>query len=133
MRDAVRFARFAAVGVLQNGVNVAAFALAFHGGVPYLAAALLAAALALALSFVLNRSWTFGASGGVAGPAVRYTIVFAGAVAAGLAILTALVEIAGVHPVVAQVLAILIVAPASFLAQRGWVFGEARSGRERVW
>lgn len=117
--------RFGLVGLLQNALNVATFALAVEGGVPYRAAAGLAAVLALLVSFALNRLWTFRATaqGPLAGHAIRYTIMFTLSVAAGVVILSALVELAGFAPVPAQVVAIAVVAPASFLAQRAWVFG----------
>ena len=49
-------------------------------------------------------------------------MTYAGAVALGVVLLTFFVEIAGVPPVPAQVLAIIVVAPASFFVQRAWVF-----------
>lgn len=117
-------ARFGLVGLAQNALNVATFAAALEGGVPYRAAAVLAAILALLVSFALHRLWTFRVStrGALAGHAFRYTIVFTLSVAAGVVILSVLVERAGFASVPAQVVAIAIVAPASFLAQRGWVF-----------
>jgi putative flippase GtrA len=116
-------ARFGTVGVLQNGLNVATFAIATGLGVHYRLAAVLAGLLALLVSFALNRNWTFM---GHAAPAVRqgvrYLLVFTGAVALGVVLLTLFVELTGIAEVLAQVAAIVIVAPLSFLAQRTWVF-----------
>jgi putative flippase GtrA len=116
-------ARFGLVGVCQNGLNVGVFALALNV-VPYLAAAAVAALAALVVSFVLNRYWTFGhtRTNRLAGHAARYALVFASSIGLGIAILSALVELVGLSPLSAQVAAILIVAPLSFLTQRAWVF-----------
>jgi putative flippase GtrA len=115
--------RFGTVGLLQNGLNVATFALLAELGMHYRPAAVLAALLALLVSFLLNRRWTFlGRATPVGAQAVRYVLVFAAAVALGVVLLTLFVEAAGAAEVPAQVAAIVIVAPLSFLVQRTWVF-----------
>jgi putative flippase GtrA len=115
--------RFGTVGVLQNGLNVAAFALATELGVHYRAAAVIAGVLALVASFLMNRHWTFtGRRAPAGGQAVRYGLVFAAAIALGVVLLTFFVEVAGLPEVAGQVAAIVVVAPVSFLAQRTWVF-----------
>ena len=117
-------ARFGTVGLLQNGVNVACFALARAAGVHYRVAAIVAGFVGFALSFWLNRHWTFtGRSGAIEHHLVKYTCVYASAVALGVLLLTFFVEVGGIPPVAAQVLSILVVAPVSFLVQRAWVFG----------
>ena len=124
--------RFAIVGVVQNALNVAVFALATGIGVHYGIAAVVAAVVALMVSFALNRAWTFPGRGApLHHQGARYALVFASAVALGVALLALLVEVAGLPEVAAQVVAILIVAPLSFLAQRAWVFrssGTPRAG-----
>jgi putative flippase GtrA len=121
-------ARFGTVGLLQNGVNVACFALARAAGAHYRVAAIVAGFVGFALSFWLNRHWTFtGRSGAIERHLVKYTCVYASAVALGVLLLTFFVEVMGVPPIAGQVLAILVVAPVSFLVQRAWVFaGEVR-------
>ena len=115
--------RFGTVGLLQNGLNVATFALVTGLGMGYQPAAVVAGALALAASFVSNRRWTFiGGKAPVGRQAVRYVLVFGGAVALGVVLLTLLVERAGMAEIPAQVAAILVVAPISFVVQRTWVF-----------
>ena len=122
--------RFGIVGLIQNALNVAVFALATSIRVNYRIAAVVAAVTALLVSFAFNRAWTFPGRGGpVHHQGARYALVFASAVALGLVVLTVLVEVAGIPEVAAQVVSILIVAPLSFLAQRTWVFrGKPRDG-----
>jgi putative flippase GtrA len=115
--------RFGVVGLLQNGLNVAVFALATGVGVHYRLAAVVAAVAALIASFLLNRGWTFpGRDAAIHHQGARYALVFASAVALGVVLLTFFVEVAGLPEVAAQVAAILVVAPLSFLVQRAWVF-----------
>jgi putative flippase GtrA len=124
LREAVRFGT---VGVLQNGLNVGVFALATAAGVPYRPAAVLAGALALVASFLANRHWTFvSRSAPIHRQGVRYVLVFAAAVALGIVLLTFFVEVAGLPEVAAQAVAILVVAPLSFVVQRTWVFRAPR-------
>jgi putative flippase GtrA len=119
--------RFGVVGVLQNALNVAVFALATRVGVEYRVAAVVAALAALVASFLLNRGWTFpGSAAPIHHQGARYVLVFATAVALGVVLLTVFVEVAGLAEVPAQVLSILIVAPLSFLVQRTWVFRAPR-------
>ena len=124
VREAIRFAT---VGALQNGLNVAVFALATAVGVQYRVAAVLAGLVALVASFLLNRQWTFTSrTAPIHHQGLRYLIVFASAVALGVVLLTFFVEVAGLPEVLAQVAAILVVAPVSFLVQRSWVFRAPR-------
>jgi putative flippase GtrA len=116
-------ARFGVVGVTQNGLNIACFWVATELGAHYRPAAVLAGVLAFLFGFSLNRIWTFeGQTMPVGHQGMRYLCAFAGALGVGLLVLTALVELAGVEPVPAQVIAVFLVAPASFLVQRTWVF-----------
>jgi putative flippase GtrA len=115
--------RFGIVGLIQNALNVTVFALATGAGVHYRLAAVVAALAALVVSFAFNRAWTFPGRGGpVHHQGARYALVFASAVALGVVVLTFFVEVGGLPEVAAQVVAIVIVAPLSFLAQRTWVF-----------
>jgi putative flippase GtrA len=125
------FARFAAVGCVQNGLNLGAFALAISVGVPYILGAILAATVALAASFILNLSWTFpGRTGPTTRRAIRFVSIWITILLLGLPVLAILVSIAHVPRVVAQAIVILIGAPLSYAAQRRWTFGggPSRSG-----
>lgn len=119
--------RFVVVGALQTGLNVGCFAVVHGLGAPYRAAAVVAGIVTFVAGFLLNRHWTFSRrrSAAIRCHAVRYTCVVVGAIGLGVLLLTFFVEVVGIAPVPAQVLAILVTAPASFLAQRSWVFGDA--------
>lgn len=122
--NAAQVARFGAVGLAQNALNVAAFAALQAAGARYGLSAVLAALAALAVSFGLHRGWTFARAGSadLSGQLARYGTVFVAAVLVGLALLSLQVEVLGVPAVLAQAIAIVLVAPASFATQRCWVF-----------
>jgi putative flippase GtrA len=118
--------RFLAVGLLQNGLNICLFALLRSLSFGYLGAAVVAGVVALGASFGMHGSWTFAkrtSQRPLRMSGVRYLIAFASATAVGAAILAALVELARVPPTVAQTVAVLLVAPVSFIVQSKWVFG----------
>ena len=124
------FLRFAIVGVLQNGANLASFAGLVTIGVDFRIAAVIAGAVGLVMSFALNRSWTFvhASHHRLSSQALRYTAIFIAATLAGIAVLWVLVTMASVPEIAAQAVAILIVAPLSYAAQRRWSFGLMTKG-----
>ncbi len=118
------FVRYAVVGGAQNGVNLVVFALAVAAGVPYLLASVLAAMVALSVSFSLNLRWTFPSrTGRTASRAIRFVIIWIMIVVLGLPILAFLVNVTHLPQVLAQAIVILVGAPASYAAQRRWTFG----------
>ena len=118
-----QFIRFAVVGALQNGVNICTFALAVAAGVPYLAGSVLAAAVALSVSFFLNLRWTFrGSYDRMKGRAFRFITIWVTIVLMGLPILAILVSVAHLSRILAQAIIIAIGAPISYTAQRRWAF-----------
>lgn len=115
--------RFGVVGVTQNLANLLSFAALDAADVWYLAAAIVAGGIGLLVGFVLNRAWTFRSDDpAVLRQAVRYATVHVAAVGAGALVLVALVEGTKLDPVAGQALAIVLVAPSSFLVQRAWTF-----------
>ena len=121
--DLHQFIRFGAVGLLQNGVNLCVFALAIAVDVPYLAGSVLAAAVALLVSFFLNLRWTFrGSYDRMTGRAFRFVTVWVTIVLLGLPILALLVSVAHLPRILAQAIIIAIGAPISYTAQRHWTF-----------
>ncbi len=117
------FIRFALVGLAQNGLNLAVFALTVSSGVNYIVAYLIAAVAALTASFALNLLWTFKRSAkATMGRVVRFVGIWVTMVLVGLPMLAILVGVAGLPRVAAQALVIVTVAPLSYLAQRRWTF-----------
>jgi len=116
-------ARFAAVGLVNTAVGLAVILglqLLTPLG-PYLANAGGYAA-GLSVSFLLNRSWTFGAAGaGLDRQALRFALAFAAAYALNLGVLAGGIA-AGLPPAAAQLPAICAYTGAFFVASRVWVF-----------
>jgi putative flippase GtrA len=74
-------------------------------------------------NFVLNRHWTFDASGDrVRFQAVRFLVVSLVALGFSLVFLTLLVESAGVAKVPAQAVAVAASMPLNFLGNKLWSF-----------
>lgn len=115
--------RFGVVGLLQNGLNVASFAFLLALDLPYRAAAVVAAVAALLASFQLNRQWTFrSATAEGRRLLARYVLVFGIATGVGVLLLWAFVEGLGWPKVLAQTVAVAVVAPLSYVAQRTFTF-----------
>ncbi len=121
----MQLVRFALVGASGYVVNLVVFAAAVHvAALAYPAAATLAFLVAVSNNFLWHRRWTFRAHAGRArNQAARFLIVSVTAFLAGLAILTALIELLGMPEVPAQACAIVAVTPLSFVANKLWTFG----------
>lgn len=123
----VQLVKFGAVGASGYAVNLAVFALVFHGlGAHYRVAAVAAFLVAVSNNFVLNRHWTFGARDGHAGfQAARFFTVSVAAFAFSIAVLELLIA-AGIGELVAQAAAIVCATPLNFLGNKLWSFGRSR-------
>jgi putative flippase GtrA len=121
----VRFA--VVVGALGYLINVAAFSLLVEiHDMHYLAAAALAFCVAVTNNFLLNRYWTFKATHAAAIlQARRFLAVSLTSLALNLAALDALVAVAKLHQVLAQIMAIGVATPISFTANKLWSFSAA--------
>ena len=126
-----QFTKFALVGASGYAVNLSVFAFAVHGvGSPYLAAATASFCVAAFSNYVLNRRWTFGEyRRGFARQGVRFLVVSVFALSANLAFLDLLV-VGGLDPIPAQLLAIVLVTPLSFLGNKLWTFRVGESPSE---
>jgi putative flippase GtrA len=121
--DWAQLGKFCAVGASGYVVNLVVFSILAQGvGLHYGLAAASSFMVAVGNNYVWNRLWTFRARGGVGLQAARFLAVSVSALSLNLVVLTALVD-AGLHELPAQAVAILMVAPASFLANRSWTFG----------
>jgi putative flippase GtrA len=117
--------RFALVGVANTIVSFAIYAGLLALGVWYLIAAVAAYVGGLANGYTLNRRWTFSVGRMRAATLARYTVVQVTGLLLSLAILTALVELAGIPELLAQVLSWPPVIAYSFVATRSWAFGSS--------
>lgn len=114
--------RFAGVGVVTTLLDTVLFAGLTNAGVPPAPANLLSYSCGIAVSYGLNRRWTFRAAGSH-GQAVRFAL----SMLLGLAISTALVATLSTYlpPVAAKVVTVPIVFLWNFAASRFWVFAKA--------
>lgn len=118
------FARFGVVGITSNALLFVVYLVLTALGMEPLAAATLMWILGVAISFVLNRSWTFRHSGSVGPALVRYGLLYATAYGLNLALLALLTRAGYPHALVQGIL-ILVFGVGLFIVQRTWVFRQA--------
>jgi len=120
----LQLVRFGLVGAVGFVVNVAVYAVCVHAlGIEYHVAAAIAWLVAVLNNFVLNRHWTFDASGDAAHrQAVRFVVVSLVAFGFSQLLLTVFVESAGLAKVPAQALAVAAATPLNFLGNKLWSF-----------
>jgi putative flippase GtrA len=127
-----QFARFCAVGASGYAVNLAVYAALLAGGLHYLAAAAVAFLVAAGSNYGWNRAWTFHtADAPILGQGARALVVSALSLGANQLFLAVLVA-AGAGHLAAQAVAILLVTPFSFTANKLWAFAEQGSPTEPV-
>jgi len=120
-----QFVRFCAVGGSGYAVNLAVYAALLAAGLHYLAAAAVSFLVAAGSNYLLNRTWTFQASGSrLMGQGARALAVSALSLGANQLFLLAFVA-AGTGHLAAQATAIVLVTPFSFTANKLWAFAEA--------
>jgi putative flippase GtrA len=125
-----RVARYIAVGLAAIAIDFAIYAGLVLAGTWYVAAKVVSLAVATTAAYLGHRHWTFGDTRGERERTVRRFLVVQGTcVVASLALLSLLVEVAGVHRIAAQAFVLPAIAAASFLVQRNWTFG-SRGSRE---
>lgn len=76
-RDLVQFGRYGAVGLLTNGAVYAVFLLLVALGLHPVASSALCYCLGLALSYALNRTWTFRSDADHGHDAPRFLLAYA--------------------------------------------------------
>ena len=119
----VQLAKFCLVGGSGYIVNLAVYsALVAGAGVHYVLAAICSFLVAVANNYTWNRSWTFRHQRGhLVYQGMRFLVVSTVALAANLVFLTLLVA-AGLGKIPAQALAIVLVTPWNFAANKLWSF-----------
>ena len=118
----LQLAKFAVVGGSGYVVNLTVYSLLVVSGVHYLVAAVCSFLVAVTNNYTWNRLWTFrGQRGHLVHQGVRFLAVSTVALAANLGFLQALVAL-GVHEIPAQAIAIVLVTPWTFAANKLWSF-----------
>jgi putative flippase GtrA len=128
-----RFARFLLVGIANTGAGLGViYAAKFWGGFGDVAANVLGYGVGLALSFVLNRTWTFGHTGSRAAALGRFLVVVFVAYAANLGTVLLTIEVLHVDGYWAQPWGMIPYTLLSYLGSRHWAFVEQRGHPDRV-
>jgi putative flippase GtrA len=119
-----QLAKFCIVGVTGYAVNIAVYALLLNwANLNYRIAATGSFLVAVTNNYVWNRLWTFRHQRGhVAYQGFRFLIVSILVYGANLALLTVLVEVAGIGKIVSQAIAVVLVTPLNFLGNKLWSF-----------
>ncbi|MBA2614197.1 MAG: GtrA family protein [Actinobacteria bacterium] len=119
----MQLAKFAAVGASGYVLNLAVYSILVVAGMHYLVAAVCSFALAVTNNYAWNRAWTFRHQrGNLFHQGARFLLVSLVALAGNLLFLRGLVGL-GLGEIVAQALAIILVMPWNFLANKLWSFG----------
>jgi putative flippase GtrA len=124
----VQLAKFCTVGASGYVVNLAVYATLLSVGLHYLPAAVCSFLVAVTNNYLWNRVWTFRHQRGhLVFQGFRFLLVSTVALAANLAFLSGLVAL-GVPKLPAQAVAIALVTPWNFVANKLWSFRRRRSG-----
>jgi putative flippase GtrA len=114
--------RFAVVGVLNTGVDMAIFFLLTWFGISYVTAQVISYSCGTANSYLLNKFWTFRSSGRSYSEIARFIIVNLASLGISLACLALLHDRAGIGLVVAKVAATGAALAVNFIGNKLWVF-----------
>ncbi len=115
--------KFCAVGASGYLVNLGVFSALVFAGVHYLPAALCSFVVAVTNNYWWNRHWTFrNQRGHLVYQGMRFLLVSLVALGVNLAALSILVAV-GLPEVPAQAIAIALVTPWNFVANKLWSFG----------
>jgi dolichol-phosphate mannosyltransferase len=118
----VQLAKFCAVGASGYVVNLAVYATLLALGLHYLLAAVCSFLVAVTNNYTWNRHWTFRRQRGhLVFQGVRFLVVSSVALGANLVFLSVLVAL-GVPKLPAQAVAIVLVTPWNFVANKLWSF-----------
>jgi putative flippase GtrA len=118
-----QFARFVVAGASGYALNLAVYSLFLKGfGVHYTVAAAFGFVAAVANNYTWHRLWTFrDQRGHLVHQAGKFLLVCLAALGGNLVVLSGLVAL-GVGEIPAQALAVAVLAPLTFLANKFWSF-----------
>jgi putative flippase GtrA len=123
VQRAAQPARFLVVGAAGYAINLGTFALLVETGVGYVLASVCSYLVSNALMYLGNRYFTFRLGNeGFWSAYARYLLVGLAVVALNAAVLTLLVEGAGLDEMLAQALSLLAVTPVAFVLFKRWTF-----------
>jgi dolichol-phosphate mannosyltransferase len=124
----MQLAKFCTVGASGYVVNLAVYATLLSFDLHYLVAAVCSFLVAVTNNYLWNRLWTFRHQRGhPVFQGVRFLVVSTIALGANLVFLSALVAL-GLPELPAQAIAIALVTPWNFVANKLWSFRRRRSG-----
>lgn len=122
--DRERF-RFLAVGAYNTLFGYAAFALLYtwlHETMHYLMIAVIGHVIAVINAFFAHRILVFRARGNLLADFVRFNITTLGSTAIGLAGLAVLVDLGGIHPLLAQGIVLAVTVVITYVAHKLYTF-----------
>ena len=122
--------RFATVGVISNALlYIAYLLLTLFLGLEHKLAMTLVYVTGVILSFIFNRSWSFGHSGVAHRAFIRYVVANVIGYLLNLTLLVLAVDRLNLPHEGVQAVAIVLVALCTFLLHRYWVFATDRASR----
>lgn len=116
------FVKFALVGILNTGVDIAIFFLLTWRGIPYVAAQVVSYSCGTANSYLLNKIWTFRSCGLSYAEIVRFVIVNLASLGISVVSLALLHDTAGLGLAVSKGIATACALAVNFLGNKLWVF-----------
>lgn len=115
-------ARFGVVGVVSNLLLYLLYLAATALGIGHKTAMTGLYCVGVLQTFAFNRVWTFRHRGHAGAPIARYWTVYGAGYLLNLALLYALVDVAGIAHQLVQAALIVLIAVLTFLLQKYWVF-----------
>jgi len=127
--ERVRFLVIGGVNTLLGYGLFAAFQLAAGHVIGYLGSLYASYVVAIVIAFALHRRFTFrvAGTGNIALDLLRYAGVSVVALAVNTAALPVLVELAGLHPLAAQAIMVVVTALISYVGHKFFSFRRARA------
>jgi dolichol-phosphate mannosyltransferase len=119
--------KFAIVGAVGYGINLAVYSVLINAGLHYLAAAVCSFLVAVTSNYTWNRFWTFRDQRGHVGvQGMRFFIVSVASLGANLVLLQILITL-GTSKLLGQAIAIVLVTPLNFIGNKLWSFRRRRT------
>lgn len=123
MRELVRqLLRYGFVGLLSNAILYGLYLLLTNLGFGHKLAMTMLFAAGVAVTFVMNKRWTFGHRGYLRSSSVRYVAAYAFGYLVNFAGLWSFVDVMGLRHEFVQAGMLFLVAGLIFVLQKFWVF-----------